>query len=222
MTNALRAQGTYLQRGAASTVTPQTISTITSVGSLATVTTSVAHGLTTGANVTITGATPAAYNGTYGITVLTTTTFTYTASSAPGGAASVVGTYTAQNIAYAELEEATDIKIGGISISSIDATHLRSTAKEFIPGLADNGMVDISCNFTNGTVQNLIRADGNAAVTSPYRVLVVSGVPGAVTTTTFGFSAFVMKYAGPDAKIDSELQIQISLKVTGALTVTTA
>ena len=60
MSNALRAQGTYLQRGAATTATPQTITTITASGSIATVTTSAPHGLISGANVTISGATPAA------------------------------------------------------------------------------------------------------------------------------------------------------------------
>lgn len=222
MSNALRAQGTYMQRGAATTATPQTISTITSSGNTATVTTSAAHGLASGANVTVTGATPSAYNGTYLITVLTTTTFTYTTAVAPGGAATVVGAYTAQNIVYAELEESSDIKIGGVSVSSIDVTHLRSVAKEFIPGLSDNNMVDVSCNFINGTVQNAIRADSNIALISPYRILIVSGTSAAPTVTTVSFQAFVMKYAGPDAKVDSKLEIQISLKVTGALTLTTA
>ena len=54
---------------------------------------------------------------------------------------------------FSSVEECNDIKIGGISISSIDVTHLQSTAKEFIPGLADNGTVDIMANFINGTVQ---------------------------------------------------------------------
>ena len=222
MSNALRAQGTYLQRGTASTATPQTITSITASGTTATVTTGTAHGLTTGANVTITGATPAAYNGTYAITVLTSTTFTYVASAAPGGAATVVGTYTAQIFVYVELEEASDIKMGGVTISSIDVTHLRSIAKEFIPGLSDNTSVDLTCNFTNGVVQNAIRADANAALTSPYRILIASGIPGALTTTTVAFLAFVTKYAGPDAKVDSKLEIQITLKVTGAFTITTA
>lgn len=222
MSNALRAQGTYIQRGSASTVSAQTISSITASGTTATLTTGLAHGLTSGAVVTVSGATPAAYNGTYTITVLTTTTFTFVTAVAPGAAATTVGTYTAQNVVYTELEEASDIKIGGVSVSSIDVTHLRSVAKEFIPGLSDNNMVDLSCNFVNGAVQSAIRADANAAVISPYRILIATGVPGALSTTTVSFSGFVMKYAGPEAKVDGKLEIQISLKVTGALTLTTA
>jgi len=70
-----------------------TISTITYVTTTATLTTATAHGLTTGNTVYITGTTPAAYSGTFVITVTGTTTFTYTMLSTPSGNASVVGSY---------------------------------------------------------------------------------------------------------------------------------
>ncbi len=60
----------------------QTISSITSSSTTATVTTAAAHGYTTSNSVAISGAFPAAYNGTYTITVTGTTTFTYTLSAA--------------------------------------------------------------------------------------------------------------------------------------------
>jgi hypothetical protein len=75
--------------------TAQTISTLTSSGTTCTLTTSAAHGLVTGNQVTITGASPAAYNGTFRITVTNGTTFTYTALSAPATSpASPLGSYT--------------------------------------------------------------------------------------------------------------------------------
>ena len=77
----------------ATTTTAQTISSITNSTTTATLTTASAHGLVTGNRVTISGATAAAYNGTFVITVTGTTTFTYTMLSNPGGSASVVGTY---------------------------------------------------------------------------------------------------------------------------------
>lgn len=52
--------------------------TITRNSTTATVTTTNAHGLSTGNNVTIAGATPAGYNLTTAITVASATTFTYT------------------------------------------------------------------------------------------------------------------------------------------------
>jgi hypothetical protein len=73
--------------------TGQTISTITNAGTTATLTTAAPHGLTTGNIVSVSGATPAAYNGTFTITVTGANTFTYVMSSNPGGNATVVGVY---------------------------------------------------------------------------------------------------------------------------------
>jgi hypothetical protein len=69
------------------------ISTITRVSTLATLTTASAHGLATGSQVAIAGCTPSEYNGVYTITVLNSTSFTYTMASVPSGSATVVGTY---------------------------------------------------------------------------------------------------------------------------------
>ena len=71
----------------------KTISSITFVDTLATLTTATAHGLTTGAYVSISGTTPAAYSGVYKITVTSTTKFTYSTLTVPSGNATVVGTY---------------------------------------------------------------------------------------------------------------------------------
>ena len=85
----------------ATTTTAQTISSITRGGTgnlTATLTTASAHGLITGNRVTISGATPSGFNGTYVITVTGSTTFTYTMAADPGGDASVMGTYTVLGI----------------------------------------------------------------------------------------------------------------------------
>ena len=72
-----------------------TISSITNATTTATLTTAANHYLTVGNTVVITGTTPSAYSGTFTVaTVPTATTFTYTMLSDPGGAASVVGSYT--------------------------------------------------------------------------------------------------------------------------------
>ena len=73
--------------------TGATISTITFVTTTATLTTATAHNLNTGNTVFITGTTPAAYSGTFVITVTGTTTFTYTMLSTPSGNATVMGSY---------------------------------------------------------------------------------------------------------------------------------
>lgn len=58
----------------------------TSSGTTATITTTTAHGLSTGDTVTLSGFTPSGYNGTYVITVTTTTKFRVTTSGSTLGA----------------------------------------------------------------------------------------------------------------------------------------
>lgn len=80
----------------ATTTTASTITTITRGGTgnlTATLTTATAHGLVTGNRVTVAGATPTEFNGTYSVTVTSPTVFTYTMATAPSGNATVVGTY---------------------------------------------------------------------------------------------------------------------------------
>jgi hypothetical protein len=70
-----------------------TVSSMTFVTTTATVVTATAHGLTNSSYVIVTGATPAAYNGTFPVTVPNATAFTYTMLSNPGANASPVGSY---------------------------------------------------------------------------------------------------------------------------------
>jgi hypothetical protein len=71
----------------------QVISSITRAGTTATLTTATNHGLSTGNSVTVFGAVPTGYNGTYTITVTGATTFTYTMAADPGSSATTVGQY---------------------------------------------------------------------------------------------------------------------------------
>jgi len=82
----------------ATTETAQTISSITHLGTTALLTTAAPHGLVTGNRVVISGASPAAYNGDYRITVINTTQFEYTMASSPASNATTVGTYTVSGI----------------------------------------------------------------------------------------------------------------------------
>jgi len=78
------------------------ISGITRSGSVATVTTVAAHGLTNGASVTIRGANEAEYNGTFVVGGVTASTFTFTVSGTPTTPASgVMFTNIATNTATA-------------------------------------------------------------------------------------------------------------------------
>lgn len=67
------------------------ITSITCATTTATLTTTAAHGLSNGDTVTIYGATPSQYNGTFVIAGAAGSTFTYTIASDPGSSASSVG-----------------------------------------------------------------------------------------------------------------------------------
>lgn len=70
-----------------------TVTSITSSGTLATVTMANPHNLKTGMQIVIAGFTPAGYNGTYNITVTGASTFTYVLATAQG-VTTVTGTAT--------------------------------------------------------------------------------------------------------------------------------
>ena len=83
---------------------------------VATLTTTAAHGLCTGMEITITGV-DATFNGTYTITAVpTTTTFTYakTASNVASTAVSPVGTGTAEIIHFIDYNSGTDDPVYGL------------------------------------------------------------------------------------------------------------
>ena len=75
------------------TVAGASILTLTRVGTTATLTTSSAHGLSTGDYVTVSGVTPSNFNSSYEITVTGSTTFTYVMGSIPSTDATVLGSY---------------------------------------------------------------------------------------------------------------------------------
>jgi hypothetical protein len=83
----------------ATTATAQTISSITSAGTTATVTTSSPHGLANDNRVVISGATETPYNGTFRITVTGASTFTYTMASSTTSPATGTPVYTVLGIA---------------------------------------------------------------------------------------------------------------------------
>ena len=107
------------------------------------------------------------------------------------------------------IEEVRDVKLNGVQTSTIDVTHLTSSSKEFLAGLKDNGTVDLTCNFTNGTVQQAVRTDANAGTTAAYSIVIPG--PGS-STTTMTFNAFVTKFDGPTAGVDRAMDLMISLK----------
>lgn len=91
---ALRFNTTYgYFEGCVAVTAGAAISTITRVTTTATLTTSTNHGLSTGDFVTVSGAIPVEFNGTYSITVTAVNTFTYVMASTPSANATTMGSY---------------------------------------------------------------------------------------------------------------------------------
>ena len=97
-----------------------TISTITNVGTLATVTTASAHSLATADEVRISGAVEPEYNGVFTITVTGLSTFTYTMSSDPGGSATTLDTL------FYEPSAVNDVIVLNLATSLNDDVSIRS------------------------------------------------------------------------------------------------
>ena len=86
----------------ATTSTAAAISTITHTGTTANVTTATAHNLVTGNEITVSGAAPTDYNGTYVITKTGANTFTYVMATTPATNAITVGSYTVLGVTGAD------------------------------------------------------------------------------------------------------------------------
>lgn len=129
-----------------------TISTLTSVGTTATATMSVGHNLKTGMSITIAGVTPAAYNGTYVVTVTGSTTFTYTIAT-PAGVVTVMGTATPPlNLTITGVDPTTFIHTA-IFKSRLWFVEKNSMRAWYLPTLSVGGAansVDLSPLFTQG------------------------------------------------------------------------
>lgn len=89
-------------RVTAATVVPRTITSLTFSTTTATLTTATPHGLATGDTVMVSGASPAQYNGSFVITVLTPTTFSYVMTASPGANAAIVGAYSVIKEAFSK------------------------------------------------------------------------------------------------------------------------
>jgi len=139
----------------------KTISSITFVDTLATLTTTTAHGLTTGAYVSITGTTPAAYSGVFKITVTGATTFTYSTVTVPSGNATVVGSYlnqatTSVNTLMNYTENST-YKLFGAAGTDIWETKANPAVKVF-SGITSDKLQSV--NMTNQAGHFLVACNG--------------------------------------------------------------
>jgi hypothetical protein len=116
--------------------------------------------------------------------------------------------------AWRELEECKNIDGPSASSGQTETTHLRSTSKEYLPQLPDNGEVTLTCNFTAQPEQLALRTmfTGQADA-QRFRI----HIPTDSTKTSFhifAFNASVTKWQTSEA-VDNAVPLNITLKVTG-------
>jgi hypothetical protein len=117
---------------------------------------------------------------------------------------------------YVAIEQVISISGPDGSASLIDVSHLGSTRKEYLPGLADNGQIQLSCNFTAGTKQMEMFDNFNAnADPEPFEIQIPTS-SGASTYHRFRFSAIVTKWSLAEA-VDQKVTLNITLQTTGGV-----
>ena len=96
----------------------------------------------------------------------------------------------------------------------IDVSDLNATAKEFLPGLVDNGEISLNVNFDPAaTSQTDLLTAQEARTVSNYRIT----WPGASPAKTWTFPAFVKSFS-TTSSVDAPLTGSITLRVTGDVT----
>jgi hypothetical protein len=197
----------------------QTISTITFVTTTATLTTSSVHGLSSGNVVTISGASPSNYNGTYSITVTGTSTFTYVMATAPTTNATTVGTYTSGAWQTALINSATAVGqvpfstngttftpiekiVSGTAVASTSGTSIDFTG---IPSWVKRITVMLNAVSTNGTSNLIIQLGDSGGVET-------TGYTGAVNreVNILGFSTGFTLMFNATAATTNAIQVVIS------------
>lgn len=119
--------------------------------------------------------------------------------------------------AWQALEEVTSIGGPDGSAALIDVSHLGSTRKEYLPGLADSGQIALECNYTAGTEQqDMLRMFNETADAEAFRIQIPT-TSAKTLFYTFDFLAIVMKWGLADA-VDAKVKLTVTLQTTGGVT----
>jgi hypothetical protein len=117
----------------------------------------------------------------------------------------------------AEIAEMTGISGPSQSNSEIDITSLQSTAKEFIPGLLDNGQVTLEglLNFDATAQQTNMMSDQQERGLRSFDIRFTDeGATAGDQPSFYYFDAYVVNFA-PAVTVDDAAKVSMTLKVTG-------
>lgn len=102
--------------------------------------------------------------------------------------------------------------LGGGEAADIDTTDFDSTAKEFVQGLPDEGVITVTGNFDpDDAQQTLMQTRRASQASADFRaVLPDSG------STTFSFTAFVKSFE-KSIEADDAVRFTATLRITGSI-----
>jgi hypothetical protein len=141
-----------------------------------------------GSSIVVTGFTPTAYNGTYTVTSSTATTVVYTAGSAPGISASVIGNVTSTNAIFPA------VNITGATVTGSSYLQSSTLVSSYTTDPYTGALTSIT--LSKATVTGSIPANTNITITENSRTisdgsywLFFSSPPpyGKTVTALFGF-----------------------------------
>lgn len=114
-------------------------------------------------------------------------------------------------VAWTEIGEVTDFSGPDGTANEIDTTHLRSTAKEFLMGLPDEGNISLSMNWApTDTGQIAAIAARKARTEKDFKITYSDD-------STATFKAYVLGLSS-GAGVDSKVNGSMTLRITGEVT----
>ena len=117
---------------------------------------------------------------------------------------------------YAQIEEVTSISGPDGTANLIDVSHLGSTRKEYLQGLADNGSIQLECNYTGGTKQQDLYDLFNETADAEEYKLEIPSTSAKTNFHTFTFQAVVTKWS-LSAAFDNKVTLSVTLQTTGGV-----
>lgn len=206
---AISAQGSTIQistgTGGAKTITDIAVGNPTVI-------TIAAHGFSNGDVVALaglTGADAALLNGQSMVVQFKTSDTFALAIDTTGKTITASGTATPNT--YTTIANIKDFSGLDGSAADIDVTHIGSTAKEFRPGLVDNGGFNCNLDLDNSDPGQLaVRAAQVAGVVKQFKLI----LPNANVAS---FSGYVKKF-GASGGVDAVVKSAFDVKITGAVT----
>jgi hypothetical protein len=132
------------------------------------------------------------------------------------------GSFTAQgsivNINGTEIKEVTEFTLPSISRPEVDATHLRSTSREYLAGLRDNTEFSFTVNYLPGDPgQRLLRASAASPSTQTMQVVLPDDPDTSDPYETWEFQALITGFE-PTGSVDEVMRAEATMRVSGDVT----